>query len=122
MATLTVKLSLVSTNATSDSLNISVTDTVTSANDVVQKRVVTSTTATKFLEADDFTNKCYVYLKNLSTTTDEIIYIRSGATDSANLHDLHPGEFVFFSWSAVEDLNYDAYSGTPVLEVYAFEA
>ena len=54
MATLTVKLSLVSTNATSDSLNLNVTDTVAFSNDVVQKRFATSTTAAKFLEADEF--------------------------------------------------------------------
>ena len=120
MATLTVKLGLISTNMTSDSLNINVTDTLTSANDVVQKRFATSTTAAKFLEADDY-GKCYVYLKNLSAVAAEKIYIRTGATDSANIHELAAGEFIFFSWAGDEDLNYDADSGTPVLEMLLFE-
>ena len=120
MATLTAKLTLSSSNATSDSLNLSASDTLTFSNDVVQKRFATSTTAAKFLEADDY-GKCYVYLKNLSATAAEKIYIRTGATDSANIHELAAGEFIFFSWAGDEDLNYDADSGTPVLEMLLFE-
>ena len=120
MGTLTVKLGLTSANATSDSLALNQTDTVSFANDVVQKRFATSTTAAKFLEADDY-GKCYVYIKNLSTTAAEKIYIRTGATDSANIHELAAGEFIFFSWAGDEDLNYDADSGTPVLEMLLFE-
>tara|TARA_R100000008_G_C3547953_1_gene148632 strand:+ start:393 stop:758 length:366 start_codon:yes stop_codon:yes gene_type:complete len=120
MATLTVKLSLISSNATTDSLNLNITDTLTFSNDVIQKRFATSTTAAKFLEADDY-GKCYVYLKNLSTTAAEKIYIRTGATDSANIHEIGAGEFIFFSWAGDEDLNYDADSGTPVLEMLLFE-
>jgi len=120
MATLTVKLSLISENATSDKLNLNVMDTLAFSNDVVQKRFATSTTAAKFLEADDY-GKSYVYLKNLSTVTAEKIYIRTGATDSANIHEIAAGEFIFFSWAGDEDLNYDADSGTPVLEMLLFE-
>jgi len=120
MATLTAKLTLTSSTATSDTLNLSVTDTLTFSNDVIQKRLATSDTATKFLEADDY-GKCYVYLKNLSTDASEIIYIRTGATSDANIHSLGAEEFIFFSWSGDEDLNYDAASGTPVLEMLLFE-
>jgi hypothetical protein len=120
MGTLQATLSLSSSDATSDSLSLSVTDNLVFSKDVIQKRLVTSTTATKFLEADDY-GKCYVYLKNLSTTAAEIIHIRTGATGSANIHDIGAEEFIFFSWSGDEDLNYDAASGTPVLEMYVFE-
>ena len=120
MATLTAKLTLSSTNATSDTLNLSVTDTLVFAKDVLQKRMLTSTTAAQFLEADDY-GKCYVYLKNLSTTAAEIIHIRTGATGSANIHDIGSEEFIFFSWSGDEDLCHDAASGTPVLEIMLFE-
>ena len=120
MGTLTVKLGLTSTNATSDRLDLNQIDTVAFTKDVVQKRFATSTTAAKFLEADDY-GKCYVYLKNLSVTAAEKIYIRTGASDSANIHDIGAGEFIFFSWSGDEDLNYDADSGTPVLEMLPFE-
>ena len=37
MATLTAKLTLTSSTATSDSLNLSATDTLTFSNDVIQK-------------------------------------------------------------------------------------
>ena len=120
MATITCKLSLSSSTVTSDALNISESAVLVTSNDVVQKRIATSTTAAKFLEADDY-GKCYVYLKNLSTTTAEKIYIRTGATDSANIHELGAGEFIFFSWCGDEDLCYDADSGTPVLEIMLFE-
>ena len=120
MATLTVNLSLTSANATSDSLTLNETDVLSFAKDVVQTRFATSTTAAKFLEADDY-GKCYVYLKNLSVTAAEKIYIRTGATGSANIHEIGAGEFIFFSWAGDEDLNYDADSGTPVLEMLLFE-
>jgi hypothetical protein len=120
MGLLTAKLTLTSKNATSDALNLVSSDELLFSKDVIQKRIITSTTAAKFLEADDY-GKCYVYLRNLSTTPAEIIHIRTGATDSANIHDIGAEEFIFFSWSGDEDLNYDAASGTPVLEMYVFE-
>jgi len=120
MGTLTVKLGLTSTNATSDSLTLNQSDTVAFTKDVVQKRFATSTNAAKFLEADDY-GKCYVYLKNLSIKTTEKIHIRTGATDSANIHDIGAQEFIFFSWSGDEDLCYDADAGTPVMELLLFE-
>ena len=120
MATLTAKLTLSSTTATSDSLNLSVSDVLTFSNDVIQKRIATSTTAAVFLAAADY-GESYVYLKNLSTTTAENIYIRSGATGSANILTLKPEEFTFFPWASDEDLVYDADSGTPVMEIMLFE-
>tara|TARA_R100001086_G_scaffold69512_1_gene33099 strand:+ start:3541 stop:3906 length:366 start_codon:yes stop_codon:yes gene_type:complete len=120
MGLLTAKLTLSSKNATTDSLNLVVSDELLFSKDVLQKRIVTSTTATKFLEADDY-GKCYVYLHNYSSTAGEIIHIRTGASDSANIHDIGPEEFIFFSWSGDEDLNYDAAAGNPVLEMYLFE-
>ena len=120
MGLLTARLTLNSRNATTDALNLVVGDELLFSKDVIQKRIVTSTTAAKFLEADDY-GKCYVYLRNLSTTAGEIIHIRTGATSSANIHDMGPEEFIFFSWSGDEDLNYDAAAGNPVLEMYLFE-
>ena len=120
MATLTAKLTLTSSAATSDTLNLSISDTLTFANDVVQKRMATSTTAAVFLAAADY-GESYVYLKNLSSTAAEKIYIRSGATGSANILTLKAEEFTFFPWSSDEDLVYDADSGTPIMEIMLFE-
>jgi len=120
MATLTAKLTLQSSTATSDVLNLTETDALPFANDVIQKRIATSTTAAVFLAAADY-GESYIYLKNLSTTTAEKIFIRSGATGSANILTLEAGEFTFFPWSSDEDLVYDADSGTPVMEIMLFE-
>ena len=120
MGLLTANLTLSSKNATSDALNLVASDELLFSNDVIQKRFATSTTAAKFLEADDY-GKCYIYLRNLSSTAGEIIHIRTGATDSANIHDIGPEEFIFFSWSGDEDLCYDAATGTPALEMLFFE-
>ena len=120
MATLTAKITLTSSDATSDALSLSVIDTLNITGKVTQKTVVTSTTATKFLEADDYTD-AYVFLYNKSSTATEIIDIRSGATSAEDFMSLGAGEFAFFQWAADEDLNYDADSGTPVLEVMVFE-
>ena len=73
--------------------------------------------------------KEYLFCKNFNTpmyssmqeTPAEIIDIRSGATSAEDFMSLGAGEFAFFQWAADEDLNYDADSGTPVLEVMVFE-
>tara|TARA_R100000808_G_scaffold23032_1_gene50615 strand:+ start:99 stop:461 length:363 start_codon:yes stop_codon:yes gene_type:complete len=119
MATLTAKLTLTSSDATSDSLNLAVTDALSSANDVVQKRIATSTTAAVFLAAADY-GKSYLYLKNLSTTTAERIDIRA-STGGTDIIQLGAEEWCFFPWAGAHDLAYDAASGTPVLEIMLFE-
>ena len=120
MATLTPTLTLTSTDATTDNLNITLTDSLTTAGDVLNTRIATSTTAAVFLAASDY-GKSYIMLKNLSSTSAEKIYIRLGATGSANVLELGAGEFTFFPWASDEDLVYDADSGTPTLEVMLWE-
>ena len=120
MATLTPTLTLTSTDATTDNLNITLTDSLTTAGDVLNTRIATSTTAAVFLAASDY-GKSYIMLKNLSSTSAEKIYIRSGATGSANVLEIGAGEFTFFPWASDEDLVYDADSGTPTLEVMLWE-
>tara|TARA_R100000458_G_C8274967_1_gene249985 strand:- start:473 stop:844 length:372 start_codon:yes stop_codon:yes gene_type:complete len=121
MATLTPTLTLTSADALSDTLSLSVTDSLTISGKSKRFTVVTSTTAAAFLAAADYTDS-YVYLKNKSTTGAEIIHIRSGGTGDADILSLGAGEFAFFPWSSDEDLNYDAASGTPVLDVLIFQA
>jgi len=120
MATLTPTLTLTSTDATSDSLSLSLTDSLTTAGDVLSATVETTTTAAVFLAAADY-GKSYILLKNLSSTGAEKIFIRLGATGSANVLELGAGEFAFFPWASDEDLVYDADSGTPAMEVLLFE-
>ena len=119
MATLTPTLTLSSTDGTSDALSITVTDSLTSANDVVQKRIATSTTAAVFLTAAEY-GKSYLYLKNLSTASAERIDIRA-TTGGTDIIQLGAEEFCFMPWAGAHDLAYDAASGTPVLEIILFE-
>ena len=90
----------------------------------------------------------FIYLKNKSTTTNENIFIgiaaSSGATDPQapaapvaagggttaldnDTHDtlrtmtLKPGEFAFFPWDFTGDMNWQAQTGTPELELWIFD-
>ena len=90
----------------------------------------------------------FIYLKNNSTTTNENIFIgiaaSSGATDPQapaapvaagggttaldnDTHDtlrtmtLKPGEFAFFPWDFTGDMNWQAQTGTPELELWIFD-
>ena len=119
MATLIPTLTLTSKDATEDNFSITVTDSLASANDVKQTRIVTSTTAAVFLAAADY-GKSYLYLKNLSTTSTERIDIRA-ATGGTDIVQLAAGEFLFMPWAGSHDLAYDAAAGTPVLEVLLWE-
>ena len=121
MATVTAKLTLTSSNTPSDSLNLTVTDTLSVLGQINRKTIVTSDTAAVFATAAGYTD-AYVFLKNKSATAAEIIHIRVGATDSADVMSLGAGEFTIFPWSSDENLVYDAASGTPVLEVMIFQA
>tara|TARA_R100001082_G_C4247310_1_gene109966 strand:- start:188 stop:547 length:360 start_codon:yes stop_codon:yes gene_type:complete len=118
MATLTPTLTLTSSNLTSDSLSVSVTDSLTVSGDVIQKRIDTSTTSTKFYEADDY-GKSYIFLKNIDATDSIIIEKSDGGDEFLNLG---PGEFAFFPWGGGLDMFADASANTPTLEIMIFEA
>ena len=126
MGTLTTKLTLTSTNLTSDALNMSLSKVLTVGGDARLFKVVTSDTKDAFLAAGSY-GKSYVYLKNIDasiiisigmdTEADDVV--DNDATDI--FMTLGPGEFAFFPWAATYDLHVDAASGTPTLEVGVFE-
>jgi len=121
MATLTPTLTLASTDISADeSLNLSVTDSLAVLGGSQTFQVVTSSTAAVFLANGGYT-KSYVFLQNLSTSSGEIIYIRT-ATGGTDILDLGAGEFALFPWSADVDLAYDAATGTPTMEVRVYQA
>ena len=120
MATLTPTLTLASTDLTSETLNLSVTDSLTISKAVQFKRIATSTTSTSFAAAADYT-KSYVYLKNTSSNSSEIITIEKADSGDEYMF-LGAGEFAFFPWASSVALFADSASGTPVLEVAIFEA
>ena len=109
-------LSLTSQNLTNDVLNLRVDDTLVVLEDVIQKRVVLSTTASSIASASDF-SKAYIFVNNVSKVN--ITLVKANAGDEY-MH-LAPGQWAWFPWSCSVDLMADAASGTPTLEVMIFE-
>jgi hypothetical protein len=81
MATLTPTLTLVSTDALTDSLNLSVTDSLSVLGQSKRFTKVLALTAIDILLAADYT-KSYIFLQNKSSTTAEIITIGKKSTDA----------------------------------------
>ena len=119
MATLTPTLTLSSSDMNGDTLNLSVTDSLSILGQVTTKQVATSTSSAIFATAANYT-KSYVYLKNLSTTAAEIITIEK-ADGGDEYMTLGAGEFAFFPWASTVDLAVDAAQGTPTLEVRIYQ-
>ena len=127
MATLTPTLTLVSTDALSDSLNLTSTDSLAVLGQSKRLTVVTSDTKANLLLAADYT-KSYVYLKNKDASITIHIGMDTQADDSIDndatdlFMELAAGEWAFFPWSATYNLHVDAASGTPTLEIMIFQA
>ena len=117
MATLTPTLTLNSADATSDSINFSVTDTLSVTGDVISLSRVTLSTSDLTLFASSAYSRSYVYLKN--TDNSIAMDIDFGTTASFNLA---AGEFAFFPWHGSQNILAVADSGTPVLEYALWEA
>ena len=136
MATLTPTLTLASTDiSASETLNLTLTDTLAVLGPVQTKRVTIASASTELLTDNTILtaasySKSYVLLYNTSTATSgEIITTGlasnddSGdeALDSVDLS-LSPGEFAFFPWESSQNIMCDASSGSPVLEIRIFQA
>jgi len=117
MATLTPTLTLTSTDATTDQLAFSVTDSLNITGKVISpSRIVTSTGDLTLLASSSY-SRSYVYLKNMDDTI--AMDVDFGSTASFNIR---PGEFAFFPWHASQNIVVAADSGTPTLEYAIFEA
>ena len=117
MATLTPTLTLTSTDATTDQLSFSVTDSLTIAQKVIAPSRVKTSTGDLTLFASSSYSRSYVYLKNMDDTI--AMDVDFGSTAAFNIK---PGEFAFFPWHASQNIVVAADSGTPVLEYAIFEA
>ena len=100
MATLTPTLTLASTDATSDALSFTVTDslTVAAAGNVGLSRVTITTADDQELVDEAVSGVFYFYIKNLDGTNFVILQ----TTASVQYDRVGPGEFAFF---AVNDSN-----------------
>tara|TARA_R100000808_G_C2072391_1_gene99387 strand:- start:203 stop:565 length:363 start_codon:yes stop_codon:yes gene_type:complete len=113
MATLTAKLTLTSSNATSDTLSLNVTDTLTvgePAINVARISLVGDASATALLTDNSTTT--YVYLKN----TDGTNHIKYFNDTDDGFGILWPGEFAFFAVIDNEGLKVQANNANCVLE------
>jgi hypothetical protein len=130
MATLTPSLTLVSTDATGDSLSLSVTDSLTlGANDARTSSIFSPNDVDPggVQIFDTNLGKSYIYVKNIHASL--IIYLQAAAdtAESAAWMELAAGEFAFFPWSGVVDIfastgDNGAGIATSGLEVMVFEA
>ena len=116
MATLKPTLSLVSTDASSDSLSFSVTDSLTVGEPSVgisRMSLVGDAAATAIIT--DNTTTTYVYLKN----TDATNHIKWFNDTDDGVGILWPGEFAFFAIIDAEGLKVQANNANCILE-YAY--
>jgi hypothetical protein len=117
MATIIPKITITSSSALTQDLNISKSDTLTVNGDVELKRVSLTTTAKLILDASEI-NECYIWLYN----TDGSIAINIVESEGGQAQmKLAAGEFAWFPWDSSVDLYADAASGTPILEIGIFE-
>tara|TARA_R110000824_G_scaffold8448_1_gene38430 strand:+ start:24 stop:386 length:363 start_codon:yes stop_codon:yes gene_type:complete len=113
MATLTPTLTLTSTDATGDELNVTVTDSLTTTNPNVNiARVSVATTGAEVIIASSVSTTSYVYLKNTDSTN--IIVVKNDGGD--NISDLGPGEFAFFPLKGATGLECTSVTAACVLE------
>ena len=113
MATLTSTLALTSTDATSESLGLTVTDSLSTTDPAISIARASVATSGQFniLTTSD-SSITYVYVKNIDTSN--IITLK---TDGGVEHmDLGPGEFAFFPVKGAVGLEATANTAACVLE------
>tara|TARA_R100001594_G_scaffold65080_1_gene99352 strand:- start:154 stop:516 length:363 start_codon:yes stop_codon:yes gene_type:complete len=116
MATLTPTLKLTSTDATSETLSLSVTDTLTVTSPAIGISRVTITTADNQELVDEAVSGIrYFYAKNIDTTN----FVVLQTTASVQYARLSPGEFAFFPINDGAGLEARADTASCVLE-YAY--
>ena len=117
MATLTAKLTLTSNSATSDALNLSVSETLVVGEPIVaisRISLVGDATASDILTATNSTTT-YVYVKNTDATNH--IKLFTGASELFGI--ILPGQFSIFAIIDGEGLKVQANTGNCILE-YAY--
>ena len=116
MATLNVTLTLASTDAVSDNLDMTVTDSLTTTVPSIGLSRVTITTADNQELVDEATSGVfYFYAKNLDTSN----FVVLQTTASVQYARLSPGEFAFFPVNDSNGLEARADTASCILE-YAY--
>ena len=116
MATIVPTLTITSSDVSSDSLSLSVTDSLSVTKDVITPSKVQLSISDLTLHATTY-SKSYLYFKNLDSSIN--ITVSFGSQVSLELGAL---EFTFLPWSGAGAVVVAAASGTPDLEYAIFEA
>ena len=112
-ATLTPTLTLQSSDATTDTLSLSVTDTLTVVAPSIGISRITLDTNTKDLVGTDSSSITYLYAKN--TDSSQTIVLQQTA-DAKDFADLSPGEFCFFPVKGTKGIRARSAASTAVIE------
>jgi hypothetical protein len=129
MATLTAACTLTSTDLTSDSMSVAISNAITVTHTTgLSRRPVPNTSSTPASDlliytADDFAATAYVYVKNCDSVATDYIYIYDDtSTGDPVILKLSGGEWAFLPTNADKTLKaYAATAGT-VLEFAVFGA
>jgi len=113
MATLTPTLKLESIDTSTDTLSLSVTDSLTVTSPSVDTARVTLTTSTTDLVGTGSSSITYLYAKNTDST--QTIVLEQTA-DAKEFADLSPGEFCFFPVKGTKGVRAKSDASTAVLE------
>ena len=119
MATLTTTLTLSSTDATSDRLNLSVSDSLTTGNPAINLARISIATgaATNILTSSGNSSITYVYIKNTNTDASHVLTLKDDAGNAFS--DLSAGEFAIFPVKGGVGLECQA-SGADVVAEYGY--
>tara|TARA_Y100000361_G_C11038424_1_gene278577 strand:+ start:370 stop:729 length:360 start_codon:yes stop_codon:yes gene_type:complete len=117
MATLTPTLTLTSSNAMSDNLSITFTDSLTVTDPVEMAKVTATTSNTPVLVDSGDSDTYYVYLKNTDGTN--YVDVKDGGGDE--FIKLHPGEFCFFTLAPSTGILLDANTDSCIVEYGIFK-
>ena len=119
MATLKTTLTITSTDSTSDRLNVSVNDTLSTGNPTINlaRTSVATSAATNILTAAANTSITYVYIKNTNTDASHILTLKDDAGNAFS--DLGAEEFAIFPVKGAVGLECQA-SGAAVIAEYGY--
>ena len=120
MATLTAKITLTSTDLTTDSLSAETSNSLTVTEGGIIRKSITGTgsgSAQTIATAAEYAVGSYIYVKNTDTTATDYLIIRSSSADHIQLAG---GEWAWFPWVTDADITVYASTGGTVLEYGIF--
>lgn len=116
MATLTTTLTLNTSDATSDALKISASDSLTVTNPAVNiaRQEIASGSDTTLLDPSVQTADTYLYIKNIDTTN--YVDVKDGGGSPVTIAELGAGEYLFLPLKGATGIKLQANSAACVVE------